>query len=81
MKYKVRTAGRYLVRGDERLVVQEFTNYEASLINGMISPAHRVFVFNSENKSDNWTFFPGQVIDVPAPKVKKKRKPRTKKDT
>ena len=77
MKFEVRTAGRYLVHGDERLVVQEFTNYDASTLNGLISPAHRVLVFNAEDQSQNWIFFPGQVIKVPE---KKKRKPRAKKE-
>ncbi len=71
MRYRVQTPGRYLVKGEDRVVLGD-TLYGGKEINGFKSPAHRVIVTDTKT-GDKVTYFPGEKIVAIVPRPKKKK--------
>lgn len=63
MRYKVQTPGKYIVKGDEKLMVSDNTFYQAGEIDGYKSKSHRMIVTNIDTR-EKTVLFPGQVIDL-----------------
>lgn len=72
--YKLQTPSRYLVNGNDRLVVGD-RFFEATEINGFASPAHRVLVTNTKT-GEKVMYAPGKEIRI---KIGSKSKSKKKK--
>lgn len=65
-RYKVQTTGKYLVKGEERLMVSDNIFYHAEQLDGFKSKSQRVVVTNIKTR-EKIALFPGEVINLHPP--------------